>query len=85
MIRLKALNDSSDSLDSSDEDCQVTREVEEEKLNKLYMSALKFASEGNTEEAINTFDILKHELESNVLKVKDAILLSKLKYLTYKN
>lgn len=85
MIRIRALNDSTDSSDSQDSDYQVTREVEEEKLNGLYMSALKFASAGDSENAIQTFEELKNELESDIGKIKDAILLSKLKYLTYKN
>ena len=85
MIKIKALNDGSDSSDSSDDEFQVTREAEEEGLNKLYLNALKAASDGNTDGAIELLEELKEELETDMPKVKDVHLLKRLKYLTYKN
>lgn len=86
MIKIKALNEKSDSSDTSDSECRhVTREAEEEGLNKLYMDALKAASENDTDGAIQLLNELKHEIEVEKPKVKDAMLLKRLKYLTYKN
>lgn len=85
MIKIKALNDDSDSSASSDSEYQVTREAEEEGLNKLYMNALKAASVGDNDDAIGLLQELKQELETDIPKVKDAILLKRLKYVTYKN
>lgn len=86
MIRIKALNDGSDSSDDSGSELkQVTREAEEEGLNKLYTSALKDASENKIESAIEKLHLLKSELENETPKVKDAVLRNRLKYLTYKH
>lgn len=85
MIKIKALNDSLDGSASSDGDYQVTREVEEEELNKLYTDALKHASSGETEKAIELLEKLKAELEDENPKIKEASLLAKLRYLTHKN
>lgn len=86
MIRIKALNDGSDSSEDSSSECkQVTREAEEEGLNKLYTSALKDAAEEKYETAIEKLHTLKKELENETPKVKDALLRNRLKYLTYKN
>ena len=85
MIKIKALNDDLDSSDSLDSEYQITREAEEESLNKIYMNALKSASNGDTDGAIKLLQELKQELETEIPKVKDAILLRRLKYVTYKN
>lgn len=86
MIKIKALNDGPSSDSDSESEYQVTREAEEENLNQQYLIALKAASDGNVEEAKRLFEILKQELEiEDKPKVKDALLLKRLKYLTYKN
>ncbi|KAH9491103.1 Calcineurin-binding protein cabin-1 [Dermatophagoides farinae] len=88
MLRIKALNDNqSESSNSSDDsDYQTTKEAEEEELNDLYINALKYAANGNVDEAENLLLQLKEELEiDNPPKIKDAFLLKRLKYLTYKN
>lgn len=85
MIKIKALNDSSESSDSSDSDCFLTREAEEQELNELYNNALQNATEGKLSVAIKLLEQLKSELESDIPKVRDAFLLKRLKYLTYKN